>query len=147
MGTRSSFMVIENWVDDNQKVKSNKFVNLYMQFDGYPEGNPSDVAKWLSKYTVVNGLSLTSKSQEVFNGAGCLAAQFVHEFKNGAGGIYLFPINHFGRCWEEYLYEIIVTENKKIIFKGYENNTTKSGLRKKLFFEGTPQEFTEKYQK
>jgi len=113
--------------------------------DGYLEGHGADLAHFLSKGKLVNGISL-AKTHHVFNGVGCLAAQIVAEFKDGPGGIYL----HRGGTTdlgEEYHYEVICSENisgdDDIIIKCYEvvwNDPKKS----KLLFEGTPEQLLTK---
>ncbi len=146
MGTRSSYRVIETVRDEKRNVKTREnFVLVYVQFDGYPEGHPKDVAKWLSEGKVVNGFSVGNK-ERVFNGTGCLAAQLIRYLKetlstDGVGGVYVNPIKSRGNSWEEFLYDIIVDfDEKKIIFKAFESHE-----KPKLIFEGTPMEFYEKY--
>ena len=142
MGTRSTYRVIEQYTDE----KKNKVVNqeiclMYLQFDGYPSGHPSETAEWLASGTVVNGISMDEK-RLVFNGAGCLAAQLVAKYKDGPGGCYLHPLSHRGKCWEDYLYDIIVKEDKTIEFVCYEN-----GKRKIEVFRGNPADFVLHYSK
>jgi len=105
MGTRSTYLVTQK---RGEVVKP--LMLLYFQFDGYPKGHPKEVAEWLSKGSLVNGLGL-NKPEIVFNGSGCLAAQFVAKFKTEAGGQYLRPIDERGYCWEDYLYEINVDDD------------------------------------
>jgi hypothetical protein len=144
MGTRSTYRVIKTWTDEKGNVKKNNILLLYRQMDGYPEGHPLDTAKWLASGRVVNGLSL-NEPQLVFNGAGCLAAQLVVEHKDGPGGAYIHPLNYRGKCWENYTYDIIVNEDKTIEFIAYEVGGMKKPSFKKIF-EGTPQQFVEKYE-
>ena len=125
MGTRSTYRVIEQYTDE----KTNKVVNqeiclMYLQFDGYPSGHPSETAEWLASGKVVNGLRM-DEPQLVFNGAGCLAAQLVAKYKTSPGGCYLHPLKHRGKCWEDYVYDIIVKEDKTIEFVCYENGRKK----------------------
>lgn len=153
MGTRSSYRVIERYYDTNkQKKLEQKLINVYHQYDGYPDGHPLDTFKWLSKSIVVNGIgSIVDENGErpinendiVFNGASCLAAQLIAKQKDGVGGVYVKPISSFGKCWENYLYDIIVDFNtKEITIKAYHN-----GKRKTVIFEGTPVEYVEKFSK
>ena len=140
MGTRSLTTFIATWKDaKTDKVKNDKIVTMYRQFDGYPTGHGLELAEFLAQGKLVNGISAGEK-QLVFNGMGCLAAQAVAHFKDGPGGIYL----HRGgttNCWEEYHYEVIGNEEDKILtLKCFE-----IGGMKKLIFSGTPQEFIEKY--
>ena len=144
MGTRSTYRVIEEWKDDTTgKISQNKLVLMYAQYDGYPTGHPMDTAKWLASGKVVNGYGANEKKL-VFNGAGCLAAQLVAKFKDGAGGYYIHPMNHRGQCWENYTYDIIVKEDKSIEYICYEIGGSKKITFKKLF-QGSPEDFIKKY--
>lgn len=145
MGTRSLTTFIEQWTDEKtQKKKQNKIVTLYRQFDGYPSGMGVDLAEFLASGKMVNGISL-GESELVFNGMGCLAAQAIAYFKEGAGGYYL----HRGgttNCWEEYRYNVIFDEDKKELILevyevGYTNSKGKYCNGAKLLFYGTPKEF------
>jgi hypothetical protein len=138
MGTRSLTTFIEKYKDEKtQKVKQVKLVTMYRQFDGYPKGMGMDLAEFLAKGKLVNGLSM-AETELVFNGMGCLAAQVVAHFKDGPGGIYL----HRGgtiNCWENYRYEVIKTDGSNdITMRCYDTSN------KKWIFEGTPTEFIEK---
>lgn len=154
MGTRSLTHVIETWKDhESGKQKKQCLMTMYRQFDGYPSGMGTDLAEFLKQGKVVNGISM-AETQLVFNGAGCLAAQVVAHFKDGAGGIYLHkPMSK--DCGEEYTYEIIVGyESKEITLRCFEiGYMTRSGEytnKKRLLFEGKPQEYAEwleKYEK
>jgi hypothetical protein len=142
MGTRSTYRVIEQYTDE----KKNKVVNeeiclMYLQFDGYPSGHPSETAKWLASGMVVNGFGANEK-RLIFNGAGCLAAQLVHKYKDGAGGCYLHSLKSRGKSWEDYLYDIIVKEDASIEFVCYEN-----GRKKTEVFRGNPADFVLHYGK
>jgi hypothetical protein len=121
MGTRSLTFVYE----DNKKVMC-----MYRQFDGYPEGHGTELAQFLSSFdAVVNGLRL-GETRKVANGMGCLAAQLVANFKDGAGGFYLYPTNT-DDAGQEYEYHVY---DNRVVVKDYD--------RKKMF-EGTWSEFTE----
>jgi hypothetical protein len=138
MGTRSLTTFIEKWKDEKtNKVKEVKIVTMYRQYDGYPKGMGKDLAEFLGQGKLVNGISF-GENQLVFNGMGCLAAQCVAHFKEGAGGIYL----HRGgttNCWEQYRYEVIQEEGvNEIKMRCYDV------YKKKWIFEGTPQQFIER---
>jgi hypothetical protein len=142
MGTRSTYRVLEQYTEEKTgKVKNQEICLMYLQFDGYPSGHPSQTAEWLSTGKVVNGFGVNDTNL-IFNGAGCLAAQLVAKYKTGTGGCYLHPINHRGKCWEDYLYDIIVKEDHSIEFVCYEN-----GRRKTEVFRGTPSDFVKHYSK
>lgn len=142
MGTRSTYRIIEQFTDEKtQKVVNQEICLMYRQFDGYPSGHPSETAEWLASGQVVNGYGSNTETLQ-FNGAGCLAAQLIAKYKDGVGGTYLYPLKHRGKCWEDYLYDIIVKEDNSIEFVCYEN-----GKRKTEVFRGTPSDFVLQYSK
>jgi hypothetical protein len=142
MGTRSTYRIIEEWKDDTTgKISQSKLVLMYVQYDGYPTGHPMDTAKWLASGKVVNGYGANEKKL-VFNGAGCLAAQLVAKFKDGVGGCYIQSLDSRGESWEDYLYDIIVKEDKTIEYVCYDNVDDKPEL-----FRGTPADFVKKFKK
>jgi hypothetical protein len=140
MGTRSTYRVIEQFKDDKGKVVNQDICLIYVQYDGYPTGHPMETAEWLSTAKVVNGYVMCDELQ--FNGAGCLAAQLVAKMKTGTGGVYLQTLKSRGNSWEDYLYDIIIKEDKSIEYVCYEN-----GSRKKELFRGTPADFVTKFEK
>ena len=144
MGTRSITRVIETWNDEKtNKLKKQTYVCMYRQMDGYPSGMGSDLAEFLNSGKIVNGISL-AETERVFNGMGCLAAQMVAHFKDGAGGYYLYPTN-VGKVWQEYEYEIIQHEGEelklKVIEVGYINNKGKYCEGKKTLYFGSAKGF------
>ena len=130
MGTRSTYRFINKEGDINVN-----YSLVYFQYDGYPEGHPTETAEWLASGTVVNGIPMTDKL--VFNGISDLITQFIAKYKKGPGGVYIYPLKDRGNCGEDYLYDIIV-DGKNIIMKGYK-------YKNKLIFTGTPQEFVEHF--
>jgi hypothetical protein len=142
MGTRSTYRIIEQISD----TKAGKVINqdiclMYLQYDGYPTGHPTETAEWLASGTVVNGLSM-NETRLVFNGPACLAAQLVAKYKTGPGGCYLQPLKSRGNSWEDYLYDIIIKEDNSIEYVCYEN-----GRRKKEIFRGSPADFVTHFAK
>lgn len=119
MGTRSLTFVYE----ENKPI-----VNMYRQFDGYPEGHGAELAEFLCSGKLVNGFSETTTKQ--FNGMGCLAAQMIANFKNTVGGFYIHPVTSTD-CWQEYEYHV------------YENSVVVKSIddRDQVIFDGTWQEF------
>lgn len=148
MGTRSNYRVIENWKDKSTgKTGQNKIALIYCQYDGYPDGHPLDTIKWLASGTVVNGIGM-NEPKLIFNGAGCLTAQLICKLKDGPGGTYILPMNHFGLCGENYLYDIIVNVDSTIKIIAYENNSySGKRVKKKKLFEGTPKEYIDFFSK
>ena len=126
MGTRSLTYVVEN---------GKRIVCMYRQYDGYPSGHGKELYEFLQPITIVNGLG--GDSQNVANGAGCLAAQMVAHFKNGPGGIYLKSVTP-GDCWQDYEYYVNVNDNDNAI-----SVSVKQSRARKFLFEGDVQQFGE----
>jgi len=138
MGTRSLTKVIQTWKDESGKKQSKPFTTMYRQFDGYMSGHGAELAEWLSKYTLVNGIPL-DKSEPMFNGMDCLAAQMFAHFKTETGGIYCMHPDA-SDCGQEYLYEISEIDNQihlTVYETGYESDATE-------IFHGTPEELLTK---
>lgn len=140
MGTRSLTHFIQRYQeqpkDKRRKpiYKDTEVVVMYRQMDGYPSGHGIDLAEFLAKGKLVNGISFAEK-ELVFNGMGCLSAQVIAHFKNGAGGIYLHEAGTTD-CWQNYDYYVIANEDtKEVTFKCVNGSKT--------IFEGTPQQFIE----
>jgi hypothetical protein len=101
MGTRSLTFVYE---ESKKGEKPEAIINMYRQFDGYPSGHGAEIAEFLAPFTLVNGIS-SAETRKVANGMGCLAAQLVANFKDGAGGFYIHPVSHV-KCGQDYEYHI-----------------------------------------
>lgn len=113
-------------------------VTVYRQFDGYPDGHGLELAEFLSKRTLVNGLN-PSKGTQLVNGAPDLAAQFVTVFKlaqgdDMAGGIYIEPPNT-SDVGEEFIYTVHVPTVRQINDGDTEINVTVT----RFFGDGTPE--------
>jgi hypothetical protein len=134
MGTRASYKFIEK---SSKEDYYNEVCNVYFQYDGYPDGHPLDACEWMDKGRVVNGYNTTDDL--IFNGVGCLAAQFIDKFKTGVGNVYLHPLKSWGECGEDYLYEVIVIDYKTIEFVGYRIGYDTNGFEE--FFRGSPKQF------
>jgi len=140
MGTRSLTHFIERYTEQPKtkrgkvKVTDTEIVVMYRQYDGYPSGHGIELAEFLSKGRLVNGISAVEK-ELVFNGMGCLSAQVVANFKEGAGGIYLHSAGTTD-CWQNYDYYVIGNDETKEL-------TLKCVNGSKVIFEGTPKEFIE----
>ncbi len=86
MGTRSIIKFVEKYDYD----KEYELVTIYQQYDGYLEGVGRELAQWLSDKEIINGIGLGDNTNRA-NGVGCLAAQFIKEFKREIGGLYIYP--------------------------------------------------------
>jgi hypothetical protein len=114
MGTRALTFVYDN---DGQTA----IMNLYRQFDGYPDGHGAELAEFLMPLQIVNGYSPDATNQA--NGMPCLAAQLVAHFKTGTGGFYLYPVGTTD-CGQDYVYhvyadKVVVTDyDQAVLFEG-----------------------------
>jgi len=146
MGTRSLTKFIQTYKDGKSgKIKNQKIASVYRQFDGYPSGHGLELAEFLTSGTLVNGIG--GGHNKVFNGVGCMAAQMVAEFKDGAGGIYLRNPSTIAN-WEDYEYLVYGDfDTQEIRLKvrsigGYHDNVKDKWVSKgKTIFDGTPAEF------
>ena len=96
MGTRSTIL----FKSDGQNLCA-----IYAQYDGYLDHVGKELAEFLLSKSLVNGIGSDSN---VFNGAGCLVAQYVGKHKDGAGGLYMISIEAAGE--EEYNYIVDVSQ-------------------------------------
>ena len=136
MGTRSLTRFITQHGDEKIAITC-----VYRQFDGYPSGHGKELADFLSSGTMVNGYGQSEQRQ--FNGLGCLAAQFIAEFKDGVGGIYIEEPNAIG-CGEEYIYEVIYKYPEGAFGKPTEDSLTMTCIdvyKSTTIFEGNPKDF------
>lgn len=139
MGTRSLTTFVQTWTDEKtSKVKKEKIVTVYRQMDGYPTGHGLDLAEFLVSGKMVNGIG--GQQHRVFNGIHCLIGQFIKDFKDGAGGIYVHRGGAKG-MWEEYHYHVIYDhDTKKLTMKCID-------VPRKVLFNGDPADFIKKYKK
>jgi hypothetical protein len=70
-------------------VQEQPILSVYQQFDGYISGVGHELANWLKKKKVINGISGQTMEGGFANGMGCLAAQFVAEHKTSIGSLYI----------------------------------------------------------
>ena len=132
MGTRSLTRVIENYGE-----REYRLINMYQQFDGYPDGVGLELAEFLEGFTVVNGIG-SQTPKKAANGMGCLAAQIVKHFKDSIGGTYMMPIDD-DDCGSEYHYDIRLINGKLELECAdvYED---------KVLFKGSPEEFIKQFE-
>lgn len=118
-------------------------VAVYRQYDGYLSGQGRDLANILKDRKVVNGIRV-GEGMNVFNGAGCLAANIICEMKRedngGAGSVYIHSVDTED---EEYAYNINVkTKNSDEWSYSYEEYPTITVIRwGEEIFSGTSLEF------
>ena len=142
MGSRSLTRIIPRQeglsFNEGHTLQELSHVNMYRHLDGYPEGHGLELAEFLKDIKIVNGIPLDKESGNQANGSGCLAAQMVKHFKDGAGDIYLHPhTNDIG--WEDYIYTIYPKENEPCYIAIYEV------YNKKCIFVGTALDLIKKY--
>jgi hypothetical protein len=136
MGTRATYRLIEQHKDDVLGVTNNYYCLIYGHYDGYPTGVPFDIAEFITK-------GQDGTKPLLFNGAGCLFANIIWKLKDGKHSyFYLHPMESRGKSWEEYLYDIIVTPEGKVMMACYINQ---EDSRNDVVFYGTAEEFITKY--
>ena len=144
MGTRSLTRVIPRQeglsFSEGHEHVDKSVVNMYRQYDGYPEGMGLDLAEFLDDFNIVNGLTFRPMARKVANGVGCLAAQLVSHFKEGPGQIYLEslkgePSDH----WEDYIYTLYPKEGEPTFISIYDV------YAKECIFVGTSEDLQTKY--
>ena len=111
-------------------------VQVYKHYDGYPEGHPLELAKFLRGFNIVNGLG--QDTDKAANGLTCLAAQYIAAFKMVPGDLYVenpdtehMDIEYITYVWGDYGKGIWMS-----IFDTYEE---------KCIFVGKPQQLIDKY--
>jgi hypothetical protein len=144
MGTRSLTRIIprqEGLAYDKAHEKPElALVNIYQQYDGYPEYMAVEYAKWLKDIKIGNGISGNTELNEFANGPGCFAAQFIKHFKDRPGGLYLSPIDDdYGWC--DYIYTLFPKEGEETYMSIYDTYT------KEVIFVGMAWDALEKYNK
>ena len=141
MGTRSLTFVYEKYGQIQKPV-----VNMYRQFDGYPEGHGAELAEFLNGGRLVNGLIATKTVDEaVYNGMGCLAASMVAHFKQTPGGFYIHPVD-VTDCGQDYEYHVYDKSGKlyiEVVDCGCNMFGVSSSETHELVFKGNLKEFTE----
>jgi hypothetical protein len=110
MGTRSL-----TYVYDENNTKQ-PITCMYRQFDGYPSAHGAELAEFLTPMK-------TREEGRNANGMGCLAAQMVAYFKEGAYNVYLYFPELGQDCWQEYEYhvfsdKVVVQNPTEVIFSG-----------------------------
>ena len=138
MGTRSTITFYSRMGGTNFFL-----VNIYQQYDGYLEGAGKELCEWLKPKTIVNGFS--ESGFDIANGAGCLVAKYIAEFKPLTGGLYIYPENvaHEG-C--DYNYSVIIDEDWVTSFSALEKKAEDiitievNNWGEKPFFKGSIQQ-------
>ena len=135
MGTRALTFVYQG---------ETPLINMYRQFDGYPTGHGAELAEFLAPFHMVNGLQLGDK-RKVANGMGCLAAQLIAHFKDGAGGFYIHPVTapECGQDYEYHVYEDTEGLRVRITDRGFNMFGLTMSDTNDAIFDGTVEEFAQ----
>lgn len=121
MGTRSNTIIFNG---------TDRLVNIYRQMDGYPSGHGAQLAEFLAKAKMVNGIG--DREPHLANGMGCLAAQVIAHLKTDVGSIYIHSLDDGGN---DYTYEVHGDTMKP------QDGLTIRVLDNEEIFNGTPAEF------
>jgi len=119
---------------------------MYRQFDGYLEGMGRDLYKFLHGIRMINGISMNDNIGTA-NGVGCLATQIVAHFKEGVGGIYLYPPRKLMNSGQEFEYHIYPHTNGmeiciKVVVPGFAGkNYMRSASKDVVLFDGSISDF------
>ena len=144
MGTRSLTRIIprqEGLAYDKAHTKPElALVNVYQQYDGYPNYMAVEYAKWLENINIGNGLGRDPELNKYANGVGCFAAQILTHFKDRPGGLYLSPIDDY-YSWADYIYNLFPKEGEETYMSIYDTYT------KEVIFVGKPDAVLKKYNK
>jgi hypothetical protein len=131
MGTRCLTFVYEG---------DKPVINLYRQYDGYPEGHGAELARLLTRGELINGL--TDRNQVAFNGMGCLAAQVVAHFKQSVGGFYIHSVEET-ECGQDYEYHVYEKDQQlmvRVVNRGCNMFGLTMDETNEAIFEGTARE-------
>ena len=144
MGTRSLTRIIprqEGLAYNKAHTRAElSLVNIYQQYDGYPEYMAVEYANWLEDLSIGNGISGNPELNKFANGVGCFAAQFIKQFKDRPGGLYLHPIDD-EEGWVDYIYTLFPKEGEETYMSIYHT------ISKDVIFVGKPDAVLKKYNK
>lgn len=135
MGTRSTITFVEKY-----KENETPLVTIYQQYDGYIDGVGHELATWLCGKKLVNGFNRETMDKYA-NGVGCLAAQFIKEFKTDIGGLYIVPMDDE----QSYNYRVVVDTTKHSSTMEVNDLTTiiVTGYDEEFIFKGTPKQLAQ----
>lgn len=101
----------------------NNLCAIYKQWDGDIEGYGIELVEFLKDICLTNGINSGGKNnnKNIANGMSDLAAQIVAKFKDGPGGVYLYPPNE--PWFQDYGYEIYCKNHEYIYIKIYKKDS------------------------
>ena len=134
MGTRSLVHFYnEPFEDREEKI----ITSIYRQMDGYYDGRGIELATFLSRITLVDGITMGQGPGTHANGMGCLAAQWIEfEKDNRIGNVYLNEPQLASKddIFIEYEYEVRAVDGElELTTRGHEDSD--------LPFKGSPADF------
>lgn len=98
------------------KSEGQTIFNMRTQYDGYPNGVGSDLARIMAEGQLVHGLRPNERTLgKYFNGDSCMAASVIALMKKEPGNIYLYPTNQ--DMDTNYTYVINVDDKEEITIK------------------------------
>lgn len=117
MGTRCITLVYDELAQP--------IVNIYRQFDGYPNCHGRELDEYMNGRKIINGIPSGIKNNLKYsNGMGCFAAGLIEHLKRDQiGNIYLQSVNEV-KCGQDYEYHIY---KNKIVVKNYSDNVMFDG--------------------
>lgn len=135
MGTRSTITFIGK--TGNKEIP---YVKIYQQYDGYISGIGYELANFLKKRKIINGISNFNLNSNTANGIGCLAAQYIALKKVEIGGLYIDPIDSSDE-YIDYCYKVIINEDKVPNFADKITTIEVTNFGEdKIIFKGSPSE-------
>jgi len=91
------------------------YIVIYQQYDGGPENLGANLVKFVKSKSMVNGYTYSERDKQ-FNGFGCMIAQYIASIKDGAGNVYVAPIDRKQNAL--YNYVLSYNEDDKIFTIG-----------------------------
>lgn len=133
MSTRATITFIEKYSNGGEC----PLVKIYHHGDGYIDYLGHRLASWLKDKNICNGLQFNMDASYA-NGVGCLVAQFIRDIKDGAGTVYIVPIDSDNE-WMDYNYKVVIKDTV-----GKANDLTTISITHwdydKVVWEGSPKE-------
>ena len=121
MGTLSTITFVQKRSDEETPL-----VTIYQQYSGYIDGVGHDLAKWLLRKKMINGIGFDQWTNEYANGLGCLVAQYIRDHKDCVGSLYIVS-NDIEKKYIDYHYTVVIDDSLSMCSKDgdpLDNRTT-----------------------
>lgn len=105
MGTRSTITFYEKWNDTEKPI-----LCVRQQYDGYIDCVGKDLARWLTRRKLINGIQNETDTEGYANGIGCLLAQFVRDHKTEIGYFYITSVD-INKEFIDYNYKVVIKDD------------------------------------